>query len=96
MTVATMQEEIVRRLQVLQPLALQVVDESDQHVGHRGAQDHAERTGAVIGTHFKISVISPTFVHKTRLAQHRIIYGLLDDLLKTHIHALKIETQSHL
>ncbi|MBL8510290.1 MAG: BolA family transcriptional regulator [Betaproteobacteria bacterium] len=89
-----MQEEIVRRLQVLQPDYLQVIDETSEHAGHQGALDHAVRTGVAEGTHFKIRVISRTFTDKTRVAQHRVVYGLLHDLLATRIHALKIETAS--
>ncbi len=85
---------IAARLQVLQPTLLEVRDQSAAHRGHAGAQAHAERTGAVDGTHLDLTVISPAFAGKTRVACHRMIYELLADLMKTRIHALQIDARA--
>jgi BolA family transcriptional regulator, general stress-responsive regulator len=91
-------EQISSRLQVLQPKALEIIDDSAAHAGHAGAHAHAERTnaGAVTdeGTHFEIRVVSAAFAGKPLLVRHRMIYALLDDLMKTRIHALKIVAQT--
>jgi BolA protein len=77
---------IEARLQtVLQPTALQVVDESADHAGHAGA--NAE--GA--GTHFRVRVASPLFAGKSRVARHRLVYDSLQNFIDQGLHALAIE-----
>jgi BolA protein len=94
---ATIRDQIELRLQALKPNLLEVVDDSASHAGHAGAHAHAERIGSVpaedVGTHFGITVVSAAFAGKPLVARHRMIYELLDDLLKTRIHALKIDAQ---
>jgi BolA protein len=77
---------IEARLQsVLQPTALQVVDESADHAGHAGA--NAE--GA--GTHFRVRVASPLFAGKSRVARHRLVYDAMQKFIDQGLHALAIE-----
>ena len=77
---------IEARLQsVLQPSALQVIDESADHAGHAGA--NAE--GA--GTHFRVRVASPLFAGKSRVARHRLVYDALQNFIDQGLHALAIE-----
>ncbi|MCA2997635.1 MAG: BolA family protein [Burkholderiales bacterium] len=90
----TTREDIIARLSILQPSQLMVADDSAAHAGHQGAIDHAAKTGARDGTHFAIQIVSSQFVGKTPVARHRIIYSLLDDLMKTRIHALKIDARA--
>jgi BolA family transcriptional regulator, general stress-responsive regulator len=93
----TVREQIESRLQSLNPALLDVVDDSAAHAGHAGAQSHATRIGADgpadEGTHFEITVVSAAFAGKPLVARHRMIYELLDDLMKTRIHALKIDAR---
>lgn len=100
MNMIPVREQISSRLQALQPKVLDIIDDSAAHAGHAGAQSHAERTGdgvaASEGTHFEIRVVSAAFAGKPLLARHRMIYALLDDLMKTRIHALKIDAQTDL
>ncbi len=88
-------DEIRMRLAALTPTTLDVVDDSASHAGHRGASEHAARTGAGTsdGTHFELTIVSPVFVGKPLVARHRLIYELLNDLMKTRIHALKIDAR---
>ena len=89
----SIREQIAARLQALHPALLEVRDESAAHAGHAGAAAHAQRTGATEGTHFELTLVSPDFAGKPLLVRHRMIYALLDDLMKTHIHALKIDAR---
>ena len=75
----------VRLQSVLQPTALQVIDESADHAGHAGA--NAE--GA--GTHFRVRVASPLFAGKSRVARHRLVYDALQNFIDQGLHALAIE-----
>ena len=82
------------RLAPLQPVTLEIVDDSASHAGHAGAQDHAARTGAKEGTHFELTIVSPVFSGQSPVARHRMIYDLLGDLMQTRIHALKIDARA--
>lgn len=95
---SNIREQIELRLQTLKPDVLEVVDDSAAHAGHAGASAHAARHGSAVpsveGTHFEITVVSAAFAGKPLVARHRMIYALLDDLMKTQIHALKIDAQA--
>jgi BolA protein len=84
---------IRERLAPLNPVLLEVVDDSASHAGHAGAADHASRTGASEGTHFELTIVSPFFAGQSSVARHRMIYELLGDLMKNRIHALKIDAR---
>jgi len=77
-----------QRLQILlQPSALEVIDESSQHSGHIGAND----TG--FGTHFRVRITSTLFVGKPPVARHRLVYDALQDFIDQGLHALAIEAK---
>jgi BolA protein len=69
--------------QALDPVFLDVVDESHRHAGHAGAREGGE-------THFRVEVVSKAFAGKSRLDRHRLINGLLAEELKDRVHALAI------
>jgi len=87
------QSLIRKRLAVLNPVSMEIIDDSDSHAGHAGARDHATRTGNTEGTHFELTIVSPIFAGHSPVARHRMIYDLLGDLMKTRIHALKIDAR---
>ena len=66
----------------LQPLALEVVDDSHLHAGHAGARE---------GRHFTVRLTSQRFAGLSRVARHRLIYDALQLLIPRGIHALAIE-----
>ena len=68
------------------PDLLEVLDESDQHQGHAG------HGGG--GRHFAVRIAAGFFVGKSRVAAHRAIYALFDDLMPDEIHALRISVVS--
>ena len=68
----------------LNPLEIQVVDQSHLHVGHAGARPEGE-------SHFLVSIVSPLFTGKSRVERHRMVNDLLNDLLKDQIHALSLK-----
>ena len=73
---------INERLSVLQPSTLKIIDDSAQHVGHKG------NTG---GGHFSIVIVSSHFLQKSQIMRHRLIYQALSDLIPQQIHALSIQ-----
>jgi len=81
----TLRARITRKLgEAFAPLSLDVIDESDRHVGHSGHRPGGE-------THFRIHIVSEAFRGKPRLARHRMIYDALADELKDGVHALAID-----
>lgn len=74
-------ETIEKRLAVLQPLSLEIQDDSTLHAGHAG------NTG---GGHFTLKIVSSQFSQKSQIIRHRLIYQALTDLIPQQIHALSI------
>jgi BolA family transcriptional regulator, general stress-responsive regulator len=80
----TMEQRIVARLtETLDPIDLDVVDESDRHAGHAGA-----RKGG--GTHYRVRVVSAQFEHRSRVERHRLVYGVLTAEFAEGLHALAL------
>jgi BolA protein len=86
-------DQIRERLASLNPVTLDIRDDSQSHAGHAGAHDHKTRTGHADGTHFEITIVSPIFAGHSLVARHRMIYELLGDLMTTRVHALKIDAR---
>lgn len=79
-------DEIQRRLAVLAPTQLELIDDSALHAGHAGA-----RAG---GKHFRLTIAAAAFAGKNTVARHRMIYDALGDLMHRDIHALAIQARS--
>lgn len=67
----------------LQPVALQLGDESHLHAGHAGAK---EGRG-----HYRLHIVTEKFAGLRPLARHQLVYAALGDLMQTDIHALTIQ-----
>ena len=67
----------------LELIEISVIDESHLHAGHAGAREGGE-------SHFAITVVSDKFIGLSRVQRHKIVYGILDNELKTDVHALRI------
>jgi len=89
MTLAPTAQLLQQRLQdVLQPSLLEVIDESQQHHGHAGAN------GSGFGTHFRVRITAVAFVGQSPVARHRLVYDALQDFMAQGLHALAIEAQT--
>lgn len=79
-----MNEILRQRLtNALSPIELIITDESHLHAGHAGAAGGAQ--------HFAVRIVSPQFNGIKRVAQHRMIYAAVQDLIPHPIHALRID-----
>ncbi len=84
----TMAQAIKTRLEArLQPVRLEIVDESSQHAGHAGSAPGGE-------THFRVLVVSREFEGLSRVARQRLVYETLEGELKSQIHALSLKAQT--
>ncbi len=79
-------QALTQRLQErLNPVFLEVLDESAAHAGHVGANDSGT------GTHFRVRIESHVFTGKSRVARHRLVYDALQEYMDQGLHALAIE-----
>lgn len=44
------------------------------------------------GTHFEAVIVSPSFVGKSMVQQHQLVYGALGERMRAEIHALSMKT----
>lgn len=65
----------------LEPVHLEVVDESNMHNVPPGSESH-----------FKVTVVSRQFEGDMLVARHRLVNDILADLLNGQIHALALHT----
>lgn len=81
-------DAITNRLrEAFTPESLDVIDESHLHEGHAG-----HRPGG--GTHFRVYIVSPAFIGKTRVERHRMINAALAGELTGSMHALAIHAKA--
>ena len=79
-------ERIEAKLEAgLDPVRLEVEDESHLHAGHSGAREGGQ-------THYRIKVASARFSGKGRIERHRMVYALLADEIAESVHALALRT----
>ena len=78
-------DEIRTRLAILEPISIEIQDDSAQHAGHAG------NTG---GGHFTLFIVSSQFCEKSQIIRHRLVYQALADLMPSRIHALSIHASA--
>ncbi len=69
----------------LQPLRLDIRDDSAAHAGHAGGGGKG---------HFRLVIVAPCFSGRTLLQRHRLVHDALAELLVEEIHALALVTQA--
>ncbi len=67
----------------LDPVALDVVDDSAKHAGHAGAQAGGQ-------THYNVLVVSARFDGLNRVGRHRLVNQALAAEFETGLHALSL------
>ncbi|MDE2184735.1 MAG: BolA family transcriptional regulator [Alphaproteobacteria bacterium] len=69
------------------PSDLAVTDDSARHAGHAGHRPEGE-------THFIVKIVSSAFVGLSRVERQRRVYAVLEQELKTSVHALNIRASA--
>jgi len=77
-----MTQALVERLE---PVALELVDDSAAHAGHAGARE---------GAHFNLRIVSAKFAGLPRISRHRLVYDALRPWMAEGVHALAIDARS--
>lgn len=78
-------ETLRTRLAALDPVSLDIRDDSARHAGHAGAR---------AGGHFALTIVSPRFAGLTTMQRHRLVYDAVGDLMHCGIHALSISART--
>ncbi|MAQ64630.1 MAG: hypothetical protein CL503_04955 [Actinobacteria bacterium] len=84
-----MKEEIAKEvLEKCNGCYLHITDDSDSHKGHRGVSRHEN-------THFNVTIVSDTFLNKTKVKRHQYIYDICKPFFERGLHALSLQTLTH-
>ncbi len=82
----SMENRIREKLMIgLEPIRLDVINESEKHAGHRSSPGTGE-------SHFRVLVVSEKFSGQPRVTRHRMVNDLIAEELKGGIHALALST----
>jgi len=77
-----MMQALIERLE---PLVLELVDDSAAHAGHAGARE---------GAHFNLRIVSAKFAGLPRISRHRLVYDALRPWMAEGVHALAIDART--
>lgn len=72
----------------LEASVVEIEDVSYQHAGHAGVKGDAKET------HFNVRIVSPKFDGQSLVKRHRMVYAVLDEELKSGLHAVSIVAKS--
>lgn len=76
----------IRLKEAFNPSLLEVVDDSDSHIGHAGHDGQGE-------SHFNVMIRAEAFAGMSRVQQHRAVHKALGDIVP-RIHALALDIGS--
>lgn len=78
-------EQLRTRLATLDPLQLDIRDDSAKHAGHAGAKE---------GGHYAVLIVAARFAGLGVMQRHRLVYDAAGDLRQNGIHALSITART--
>jgi BolA protein len=80
-------QEMLRRLDALEPTRVELTDDSEKHRGHGGYNPAGE-------SHFTLLIESPLFAGKSRVERQRMVHSALGELVGERVHALSIKARA--
>jgi BolA family transcriptional regulator, general stress-responsive regulator len=84
----SVERELREKLMIaLEPIRLDIVNESELHAGHRNSPGTGE-------SHFRLLIVSPRFAGLSRVARHRLVNEALAGLVGGRVHALALSTHA--
>lgn len=79
-----MRERIKNSLMVLEPLEIELLDDSDSHIGHAGHNGFGE-------SHFNLMLVSKHFNGKSAVERHRMVNKLIKQEFNSSLHAISMK-----
>ena len=80
-------EMLARLHAALNPTEVDLVDDTDSHIGHAGHNPDGE-------SHFTLRIESAAFTGMSRVERYRLVHAALGDLLDERVHALSIKANA--
>ena len=77
-------QEMLERLDSLNPTRIELIDDSEKHRGHGGYNPSGE-------SHFTLLIESAAFAGKSRVERQRMVHRALGELVGNRVHALSIQ-----
>jgi BolA protein len=77
--------DIKAALSPLQPLHIEIEDDSHLHAGHAGNMG---------GGHYRLTIVSRAFEGLSHVKRHQLVFQHVDALMGSAIHALSIRAQT--
>lgn len=84
-------ERILGLMKSLNPVQIQLQNDSQKHAGHA---HHLGSAGFTGDTHYKLSITSDLFVGKSRIDRQRMVMDLLKTEFQNGLHALEIKAKA--
>lgn len=88
----TREERILKVLKILNPIYLDLKNESQKHAGHT---EHLGSAGFTGETHYKLVIASDVFIGLSRIDRQRKINDLLTQEFQTGLHAFEMKIYSN-
>jgi BolA family transcriptional regulator, general stress-responsive regulator len=80
----TIIDTMKQRLAALEPVQIELIDDSYKHAGHGTGEAGV----------YRLQIVSERFTGLTTMARHRLVYDALGDLMGSAIHALSITART--
>jgi BolA protein len=85
-TKMSLEQQMREKLMIgLEPVRLDIINESEKHAGHRSSPGTGE-------SHFRVLVVSEKFSGVSRVDRHRMVNQLIAGELAGGVHALALAT----
>jgi BolA protein len=78
-------ELLKEKLASLDPVSIDIRDDSHRHAGHAGARE---------GGHYAVVIVAERFAGLSTMQRHRLVYDAVGDLKPLRIHALSISARA--
>lgn len=87
----TRDERILEAMKALNPIRIQLNNDSQKHAGH---VEHLGSAGFTGETHYKLIIVSEAFSGQSRIDRQRMVMNLLKEEFNSGLHALEIKASS--
>ena len=84
------EQRILQHMKSLQPVQIELKNDSQKHAGHA---EHLGSAGFTGETHYKLTIVSEQFNGKSRIDRQRMIMDLLKEEFNSGLHALEIKAK---